>query len=289
MVYSRGLVLTALSGMMYGLLGYFGAQLIQEKLSVPTFLFWRFLIAAVLVAGLCIPQWMKKSWDHSAFWTSFFLGGLLYSGSAAFYFLASEWIGTGLAMVIFFSYPVFVILLSWKFDQKKLTRSTSVALTIVFLGFILLSDGKLSQFDWRGVFFAVISALFYAFYVYVSKKQVQKLSSLESTFVVCLGCMATFLCVSLFEGSFAIPSTSWAWISVFGIGLICTALPILFLLEGLKTMDAGKASILSVLEPVVTVVIGTLFLNETIALAQWVGIVIVLSGAILVQMERVTS
>eukprot|EP01037_Dinobryon_pediforme_P016152 gene16152-16330_t len=56
-------------------------------------------------------------------------------------------------------------------------------------------------------------------------------------------------------------------------------------LNAMETITATKASILGVLEPLATVVIGILFLDETITLRQWMGTGIVLAGALLVQCE----
>src|SRR5580700_6580653 len=45
----RGTFYVALSGMLYGLIGYLGTMLFQENLSVSTMLFWRFLVAGVWI------------------------------------------------------------------------------------------------------------------------------------------------------------------------------------------------------------------------------------------------
>lgn len=102
-----------------------------------------------------------------------------------------------------------------------------------------------------------------------------------STFMVCLGCMVTSLFVSLLNHSFAIPSSMDVWYHLFGISIIATVTPIILLLYSLKYISSEKASILSVLEPVFVVIFGVLLLGEELDFWGAVGIVFVLTGALL--------
>jgi drug/metabolite transporter (DMT)-like permease len=287
MAQSRGLLLTVLSGIMYGFLGFFGVQLSKAQLSIPNFMFWRFFIAFLIIFFVNFLEIIKKQWDFRSVVSTLALGGVFYFGSSAFYFLASKNIGTGLSMVAFYSYPAFVIFFSWKIDRFQMTKPVLGALASIFLGLILLTKGEGFDFDLLGTIFALVSALLYAIYVYASKKQTKKLSPLDATLIVCLGGAIVSLCTSVIDGSFMFPQSANAWSNVLCIAIICTGLPILFLLEGLKTVDANSASLLSVLEPVVTVIVGAAFLEEKINLIQFLGIIVILLGVVLVQLEKI--
>jgi drug/metabolite transporter (DMT)-like permease len=282
----RGLLLTVLSGTMYGFLGFFGTQLSKAQLSIPNFMFWRFFIAFLIIFFLNFLEITRKQWDFRSVVSTLALGGVFYFGSSAFYFLASKNIGTGLSMVAFYSYPAFVIFFSWKLDRFQMTKPILGALTSIFVGLILLTKVEGFDFDLLGTFFALVSALLYAIYVYISKKQTEQLSPLNATLVVCLGGAIVSWCTSIIDGSFMLPQTVNVWSNVLCIAIICTGLPILFLLEGLKTVDANSASLLSVLEPVVTVIVGAAFLEEKMSLIQFFGIVVILLGVVLVQLEK---
>jgi drug/metabolite transporter (DMT)-like permease len=93
----------------------------------------------------------------------------------------------------------------------------------------------------------------------------------------------------MYTHTFTVPTTITAWANVLAIGIIATAIPIQLLLDGLKFISSVKASILSVLEPVMVVVMGLAFLGESISSMQVIGIITVLTGAILIQFERPTE
>jgi drug/metabolite transporter (DMT)-like permease len=86
----------------------------------------------------------------------------------------------------------------------------------------------------------------------------------------------------LVDSSFHVPSGLNNWFNIIGIGLLCTAIPILLLLKALQYIDAEKAATLSVLEPVFVLIFGIILLDEKVTFIQIMGTIIVLSGALMV-------
>ena len=160
-----------------------------------------------------------------------------------------------------------------------------VAIVLILLGLGLLSYNTEIKIDFYGICLAIASAILYAFYIVSSKKQTKNVHPLSLTLIVCYGCSIVFLGVSLFHGSFKLPQTMNLWVNILGIAVICTVLPILWTLYGLKYISATKTSILAVLEPVVVVIVGVIFLGETITMNQTIGICIILIAAVLAQLE----
>lgn len=284
----RGTILVALSGMLYGLIGYLGTQLFTHHFTVENMLFWRFFIAMLwmLFWPLLFKNNIFKSvGNYPSLFKAIMLGIISYSGGSAFYFIASKHIGTGLAMVIFFSYPVFVTLFAWLLSSWKMNKYVFISLMAVIAGLILLKGHGKDALDLIGIFFAMMASLFYATYVYGSQHSAKTIDSRLMTLLICLGNAAIFFVISSYTNSFFIPQTLDAWLYILAIGIIATAVPIQFMLDGLKYVSPVKASILSVLEPVVTVLIGLALLHETLSLVQIIGVMTVLLGALFIQFE----
>lgn len=287
----RGTFLVALSGMLYGVIGYLGSKLLHEHLAIPAMLFWRFFIAALWM--LCSSFLLKKnfSWkklNNINFLIIILFGAVTYSGGSAFYFIASQHIGTGLAMVIFFCFPMFVTLFAWILSDWRMNKYTFISLMAVIAGLFLLKDKGNTTLDLGSISFAVLAAFFYAGYVYGSQHTIKKMDSNVLTFLICLSNSIIFFAVVCYTKTFTFPVIWQAWLYIIAIGIVATALPIQLLLDGLKYISPIKASILSVLEPVMTVVVGLVLLHETLTITQAIGIIIVLLGAILVQFEKVS-
>jgi drug/metabolite transporter (DMT)-like permease len=264
---------------LYGLVGYFGIKIIDAQLSVFTMLFWRFFVAGLLVFAAMLPSLKNNRCTISSVVKMFLYGGLFYSASTILFFTASRYIGTGLSMVIFFTYPAVVMILNWLFYNARPSKLYYVAIAIIMVGLLLLTDFTGLQVNALGIVLGIGAAIAYACYIVLSKQT--QTTPLMSAFMVSLGCAMTCLLLALAEHSFTVPTTLSVWLNISGISVICTALPILFLLEALKSISSEKASILSVLEPVFVVIFGIMLLNERVSMHQVVGIIVVLGGALI--------
>jgi len=286
---TKGSLYAILSGFLYGFIGYFGISALNDNLSITTMLFWRFAISTLVIGILLFYKGQKIQINVKETIKAFIYGALFYGGSSITYFMASDYIGTGLSMVIVFTYPVFVLLSNAIFDKHKITKLYYISVSIIMIGIVLLVNNEDMHFDFYGAFLAFVCAMTYAAYVISSKKQMTNMDPLSSSFVVSLSNAVVFFIITKIDNTFMIPTNMGAWINVTGVGLICTALPILFLLEAMKYITSDKASLLSVLEPVCVVVIGVYLLGETLSLSQIIGIILILGAAISVQFEKSTT
>lgn len=289
----RGTLMAAISGMLYGMIGYFGIQLLNQEFSVPAMLFWRFFIAALWMffIGLfsnkhhtlllnCKPRTLCLLAGA---------GALCYSGCSAFYYLSSIYIGTGPAMVLFYAFPVFIILFSMIFDNWRMNKYTFAALLMVILGLILLNGRNMHITSLIGILYGLIAAFSYGIYVYTSQASSKKVDTHWLTLLICFGCALLFLALSHITDTFRTPHTTQAWTDILVLAIVATAIPIQLLLNGLKYISPIKASILSLLEPIVTVLVGMIFLHEKLVGLQALGIMIILFGALVIQFTDDTA
>ncbi|CEK10710.1 DMT family transporter [Legionella hackeliae] len=276
---NNGALYAALSGLFFGLIGYFGVSVMNANVSVNTMLFWRFLVSSLFMCLLLIPRLKLLSFNLIEIIKVTFYGAAFYGTCSILYFVSTEYIGSGLSMVIFFTYPSMVLLINFLFFKQKISKIYYVALMIIFVGMMLLVNGSQFHFNLMGVGLSLLSALLYALYLIASKSS--PVPALLATLFVSIGAMLVSLIAAFIEGTFFIPTRLDVWFNICGIGVICTALPIVLLLKGLQHISSLQASILSVLEPVFVVIFGILLLGEQINLVQGFGIVVLLSGALL--------
>src|SRR5690242_6338930 len=100
---TKGVIYAVLSGILYGLLGYFGISIMNEDFSVSNMSFWRFFISSLVIAIIAVPSMITKfNYKMRDILLMLSVGAAFYYAGSAVYFIASQSIGTGLAMVIFF-------------------------------------------------------------------------------------------------------------------------------------------------------------------------------------------
>lgn len=274
-----------LSGFLYSWLGYFGVLLMRDGFSLSSMLFWRFFGSAAFLFLLVVT---KKTFivPNARQIRQFALWALYYCGCSGFYFLASTYLGVGLAMVIFFSFPAMVILISWLKGERKISLFTLVNLALLFPGIALLHPHQgMISFDLLGIVIALLAAFSYALYIVGTANQKVRIDSLNAALYVSLGSAIFFLMDAFLRGKVFFPSNMYQIANICGIAILATALPMVLMLQGLTKMDKGRAAILSVLEPVGTVIIGHFFLQEGLAWQQILGTLIVLGVAVSIQFE----
>ncbi|CAN5387560.1 DMT family transporter [soil metagenome] len=279
-------LLAALSGVLYGFLGYFGTLVLQDNISVSTMLFWRFAIAGIWIFSFSIKKHAFKQMfriDKLHLIMIFILGAIGYAGSSVFYFLASQYTGTGLAMVVFFSYPIAVGFMSWVADKNIFNISIVLMLITMLIGMFLLQDFSSKAFNMIGVLFGILAGICYAIYIIGSKRfSTIAVNSNIVTLMVCFSCTFVFLTLSVLTHTISFPHSLKTWLYVLALGVFATALPIQLLFKSLKHISAMRASIISVLEPLVTVLVGIVALNESVSLLQTLGAFMILSSVILI-------
>lgn len=276
----RGVIYVTLSGVFFGFIGYFGINVLDAQFSVNTLLFWRFLISTFFMAAVLLIQRTGVLFPSKCIIKSLISGMFLYGPSSALYFVAAKAIGSGVAMVLFFTFPAMVMFFNKLFFNHAVGKMYFLAIGIMLLGllFLMKAQGQTLNLNLYGIEVSLLSALLFAIYITVNHSNA--LPAQVDTFFVCLGSTLSSLLIAVLSSSFSMPHTHLIWLHLFGIGTLCTAIPILLLLKGLKHIGSLEASILSVMEPVFVVMFGVLLLGEKLNFNQCLGIVILLSGAL---------
>lgn len=280
-----GILCCVLSGLFFGLIGYFGLSATKQSISVYNMLAWRFLIGIVflfLIAKLIKRplRFTPKADAKSVIGYGIFL----YGPCAILYFLAAQMIGSGLAMVIFYCYPAIVMLINIMTGRQNFSVIYGLSVVCISIGMYFLGNIEQSELSFLGIVYSILSAVLYGFYIVFSKDN--KVFARESTILLCLGCMLTSIISAYYDGSFFFPESWSVWVDLLGIGIFCTALPMMFLIEGLRYINATHASILSVFEPIFVVFFGVILLGESITGYQGMGIIIVLAASMFSLLEN---
>ena len=280
-----GVIYALGSGICYSLIGYFGITLIKGGSSVYNMLFWRFLISIACTLIMLVPQYKTLIFLTKDNFKIMLSGIFFYSTSSIIFFISGVYIGTGLAMIIFFIYPAFIMIINIFLYNAPFSKTYFIAFLIIIIGLVFLVDIQNAAFNILGVVVGVIAAILYAWYIIVSQQVV--INPLLATLFVSIGCAITCFIFALIDSSLMMPKDFKNWLDVLAIGLICTTLPILLLLIAMKYIDAEKAAILSVLEPVFALMVGVTLLDEKVTGTQIIGIMIVLGGSIMILLHNV--
>jgi drug/metabolite transporter (DMT)-like permease len=272
-----GIILITVSAASFGTLAIFGRYADANGIDTYTLLFLRFGISAVLMGFLLCLR--REAFPRG--WTLLQLtgmGAIGYVGQSYSYLTAIHYASPGLVALLLYLYPVFVAVLSSLVLHEKITRVKALALLIALVGTALTINPQGGQLP--GILLALSAALIYSIYIIVGTHVMQKVTALQSSTVIFTSAGLVYAGLTAVHGPHFPVSISGWWI-IAGIVLIATVIPVVTFLAGLQRIGPTNASMLSTLEPVVTVLLATILFQDVLKPVTLIGGGLILFAVIL--------
>jgi drug/metabolite transporter (DMT)-like permease len=272
-----GVTFIIISAVSFGTLAIFGRYAYASGLDTFTLLFLRFTFSAILMAGLLVIR--REFLPRGGTLVRLVgMGALGYVGQSFCYLTAIKYASAGLVALLLYLFPTFVAILSAIFLKEKLHRRRIIALGLATLGAALTVHPQGGQ--WSGVLLALSAAVIYSVYIIIGAGVMRQVSALQSSVVIFTSAAIVFGALMAIDGPHW-PVTSAGWLAVLGVTLVATVLPVMTFLAGLKLVGPTDASMLSTLEPVVTVLLAALLFGEILQPITLLGGGLILAAVLL--------
>jgi len=234
------------------------------------------------VSGLCLAPWLFKQyskWRPEAFSLAliFIIGG--YANLA---FASSMIYGEVVrSMALFYTIPIWGVLGGRIFLKEKIDGQRACAVLLAIIGaFFILGGSKIFATPPTWIDLLAVSSGFAFAMNNLCFRATQTVPLASKVSVMFIGC-AMFAGALLAAGiqSFpTLPATQWSLPVLFGFILIAATSATQW---GVTKMEAGRASVIIVMELITSVVTASLFAGETLAPLEWFGGAMILTAAVL--------
>lgn len=278
-----------LAGVCWGLTGLCNRFITPAGFSQSQIMFVRsFLPLVVLFLYLLVFNRAAFKIKLKDLWCFLGSGLLSLTMFGLAYMNAMQEMSLSMAVVLLYTSPVFVILLSAPLFKERITPAKIVALVLVIVGAVCTTGvitGSLTITP-RGLLFGIISGLGYGLYSIFSRFAFQRgYSSMTVTFYTFL---FSSIALTALSEPWEIPSLIVSpqigfWL--FALGIVTALVPYLLYTKGLEGVENGTASILATVEMVVATLVSALFFQEPFGLANLIGIVLVFAGIVVMNVR----
>lgn len=274
-------MLVATSAAAFGALPIFARLAYAQGVDLLGILVPRFAIGAALLALLAIVRGLR--WPRGrTLAAALAMGGLGYTGQSFFYFSALQHADASLVALLLYSFPFIVAALAVVFLNERLDAARIVALVAAAVGLVLTVGG--GRGSPLGIALGLGAAVLYAVYIVVGSKVLRDVDPITSSCVICAGAAASYGMFALGRGLTGVPA-QWpanmqAWLPVAALALVSTVLAIGAFFAGLQRLGPTPTSVLSTLEPVVSVTLAALILGERVGALQLFGAGVIVAAAI---------
>jgi len=285
---SGAVVLSALG---FGTLATLTKLAYAAGVAVPTLIAWRFGLAALLV--LCsLPLeyrrrgdlWGRQPWTRSRSALAA-LAVASFVGNTSLYLAALQDVPVSLVAVLFYSYPVFVILIRLLGWGERPTLLQCFALTCSLAGVMLVLGWQWSRVDPRGAAFVLLSAMLYAAYIVFAHRAFRDASPAAVSATVFSATAIASIVLVVTTGS-RLSVAGAAVLPLLALVLFATVAPVQLFLYGTVRLGPTPAAVLGTLEPIFSVLVAVVVLGEHLGTERILGGVLVVLAAMLAQVGR---
>lgn len=257
----------------------------------------RFSIAGVLLIIYCV--WAGQRWPrfHSMVRNALF-GLIIMVGGQGFLIWSEQYIATGYASVLVATIPLWFVILDrshWKLYFHNPFIITGVCLG--FIGIITLFGDKLSsqsigttKFELIATILTIIGAICWVYGTLLYKSYPPKDSMYMNLGWQFLFASIFTLVISGILGEFRIADFANVglreWSAILYLSIAGSIIGLVAYTWLLTQKPAAVVGTYAFVNPIIAVLIGWLYANESISSFQWAGMIIIIASAIMINLKR---
>ncbi|WP_434509940.1 DMT family transporter [Desulfitobacterium sp. AusDCA] len=278
-----GTAMVALSAAGFATLPIFMKFAFTGGANILTILGFRFILASIIL-------WIILIMNHHSFHISakhlFQLMGILglgYGTMSFLYAVTVENLSASLSTLLLYTYPALVTVLSFLIGDERLSWKKMIALLICFSGLALILGISASEVKLIGLVTGFSAAFVYACYIIIGNRVLKQVESLVAATYVCTSSGILFVLLGVSSSSLIVGLPVSVWLALLGIAFLGTIVGIVGFFGGITRIGAANASIISTLEPVITVGLSVFLLGDALSVFQIVGGFLIIAGVFIIQ------
>jgi drug/metabolite transporter (DMT)-like permease len=288
----RGSVLIAAAACCYGMLGTFVKMAYLDGFTTAEVTVSQFVLGFLSLLALSFNSQRRISGqpEKKAIRKSYFkmiTAGASLGLTSICYYMAVKYIAVSLGIVLLMQ-AVWMSIVLESILQKRFPGMLKIISVFIILIGTVLATGVLhhsKQINLEGIGWGLLAAASYTATIYSSNNVQLQLPPLKRSFLMISGGLIVVLLVffpALMHGFSLKIFLSWGLlVSLFG-----TILPPILFTKGMPLTGMGLGAMLTSLEVPVSIIIAHYILGESISLLQWLGVIIILMGVIVINWSQ---
>lgn len=279
-----GCLLAGAGAFSYGVTVVVGRTLAREGVTPATALGFRFAIAALLALAVLAVRGTGLLPQPGERLRVVALGAVGYTTESTLFFLALQRGTAAAAALLFYTYPVVVIVLEWALTRTAAGPRTLVAMGLSVAGTVVVvaSTGTLAM-SRTGAAFALGSAVVFALYLLACSRAVHRTDSLTRAAWIAAGAALSSLGRGAVSGSLSTPGGHELLLAGYGLA---TAAAFCLMFAALARLGPSRTAVVMTLEAFSAVVLAAAFLHEPVTAPQLAGGAAILGAAAVIASAR---
>ena len=286
----KGFLNASISGIAFGLIPLFAIPVLATGMHSTSVLIYRYAFGCLAMLGMLMFH-RTRMWLAFGDFLRILLLSAMYAVSSIALIEGYNYMASGIATTLLFSYPVWTLLLSVVFLHERLSLTTAVAIGIAVAGVFFLSgilDGNGSMEGLTGLFLLLLSGFLYAVYMVIfPRMRIRQMPSLKLTFYIFFFAMLILTLYATFTRGRIDPiDTRSQFVNLFLLGVVPTAVSNVTLIVALKQISSTLAAVLGAFEPMTAMCVGILLFGEPLTLPIVIGFVLIITSVLILVLSK---
>lgn len=266
---------------------YVVGKFVLGKVPVITVLFLRYFIAGITLLFMLKKSKPKKI-ERQDLKYIFLIGFIGYFLSVGAQLIGIKLSNASMASLVNSMNPITIMVFAAIILKEKLTVKKVICVISAVAGVYVIIGGAKGGGQVLGILFSVFSVILWSFVSVIVRQITQKYAASQITTYSMLVAAACTLPVSICE-LIITPNVQFEWsviLSLLYMGLVCTALAYVFWNKSLSIIEAGTCSLFYPVQPMVSVMLGWMFLGEGIDINFVFGTILIIGGVLFSILEK---
>ncbi|HVN48650.1 MAG TPA: EamA family transporter, partial [Bacteroidota bacterium] len=250
----------------------------------------RFCIACIVLGGWILYKKIPVPKDRASWILIFMIAATSYTVTFALQYWGQKQISSGLASILFATFPFWIVILSKIFLQEERIHCFQwIALVVGFSGVMLIFHDGFSQQNTNlllGMAAVLVSALIQSSALIILRKYRTHIDPVIMNFWAMLIGAVTLLVASAVMESISIGMFDRiSVIILLYLGTFGTVVTFVIYFWLAQHMRAIMLSLISFITPVIALFIGVLWMHEIVGFEEGIGVIAVLGSLIIANIE----
>ena len=281
----QGILAVVASATILGVMPSMQKQLMVDGLPIFSLMLFTNLIITLVTLAVSLVKGRSLKVSRPQFLQVILMGLTGMVATAMLINTAYLFMPVGTVTMLHFLYPTVVCIVMGTLFKEGFSKLQVAAIVVSIAGMFFLT-GKNGALPVLGIALAAISSLTYGSYLIANEKGPANDLPLEvKLFYVSLPGTLLFAVLAPATGNLAVPSSPVSWFQLIVCSGLATVGGYFLMMFGIQKLGASTASFLSMLEPVVSVVFGTIWFADPVTVGVVAGSALILTSVCFITLD----
>jgi drug/metabolite transporter (DMT)-like permease len=206
--------------------------------------------------------------------------GVFYSLTVYGFIGSVAYVPVSVAVLVFFTHPILVAVIAHRHGSDRLTTRKVLLAFAALIGLALVLGPGLGTLDPAGIALAALAAVAMCGMILCGARAQECATSTQVNLYVTTASSVALASLTTILGAWAPPSNTVGWLGIAGAGA-GIGIGLLALFAAFRRLSSVRATMLSNVEPLVSILFAAAILGERLEPPQWAGVTLVIGALVL--------